>query len=81
MVAPTFYGNTWKNGFEEMIYPVPSVGSSELGGGFTGELLPPDPKRPAGRPKKIRIRSRGEFKVQILCLQIDKCLPIINAIV
>ncbi|CAA7034367.1 unnamed protein product [Microthlaspi erraticum] len=65
IVCKAFYGNSWKNGFEGRIYPVPSVGNVEIGDGFRGELLPPDVKRPAGRPKKIRILSSGEFKVQI----------------
>ncbi|CAA7052767.1 unnamed protein product [Microthlaspi erraticum] len=62
MVCKAFYDTSWKIGFEEKIYPVPSVGNVEIGDGFRGELLPPDVKCPTGRPKKICILSRGEFK-------------------
>lgn len=64
LVGAAFYGETWNRGFTEKIYPVPSVGGGELGGAFRGEMMPPVTKRPAGRPKKIRILSRGEFKVR-----------------
>lgn len=31
-------------------------------------LAPPNTRRPPGRPKKIRILSRGEFKVCLACI-------------
>ncbi|CAA7018907.1 unnamed protein product [Microthlaspi erraticum] len=57
-----FLRSYMENGFDLKIYHVPSVGDGALGGAFNGELLPPDVKRPPGRPKKICILSRGEFK-------------------
>lgn len=63
MVDNMFYVETWRGGFEFNIYPVPSVGGSNFGGGTTTELQPPAVRHPVGRPKKIRILSRGKFKV------------------
>ncbi|KAL0729847.1 hypothetical protein Bca4012_025940 [Brassica carinata] len=44
------------------IYLVPSVGGLELGSGTRAPLLPPAVRRPPGRPRKVRILSRGEYK-------------------
>ncbi|CAA7040434.1 unnamed protein product [Microthlaspi erraticum] len=64
MVSWVFYGESWTRGFDGKIYPVPSVGSMEIGDEISGELMPPAVRRPPGRPKKLRILSRGEFKQQ-----------------
>ena len=63
MVAPAYRVPTWRQGFAGKIYPVPSVGGSQVGSSTTAELLPPAVRRPSGRPRKVRIKSRGEFKV------------------
>lgn len=63
LVAPAYYVPTWRKGFAGKIYPVPSVGGLEVGRGTPYELLPPAVRRPPGRPRKVRILSRGESKV------------------
>ncbi|CAA7044462.1 unnamed protein product [Microthlaspi erraticum] len=62
MVSWGFYGETWTRGFDGKIYPVPSVGGGDILDSSGGDLLPPTVRRPPGRPKKLRIMSRGEFK-------------------
>ncbi|CAN7018977.1 unnamed protein product [Brassica rapa subsp. trilocularis] len=62
LVAPYYHVPTWRESFAGKIYPVPSVGGLEIGSGTTTDLLPPEVRRPPGRPRKIRILSRGEFK-------------------
>ncbi|CAA7052369.1 unnamed protein product [Microthlaspi erraticum] len=62
LFSAAYYGETWTLGFTGKIYPVPSVGGGEIGSTFRGELMPPLCKRPPGRPKKVRILSRGEYK-------------------
>ncbi|XP_033129421.1 uncharacterized protein LOC103846091 [Brassica rapa] len=62
MVAPAYRVPTWRQGFAGKNYPVPSVGGSQVGSSTTAELLPPAVRRPSGRPRKVRIKSRGEFK-------------------
>lgn len=63
LVAVAYHVPTWRKGFVGKIYPVPSVGGIEIGSSTTTALLPPAVRRPSGRPRKIRIKSRGEFKV------------------
>ncbi|CAN7136014.1 unnamed protein product [Brassica rapa subsp. narinosa] len=63
LVAPAYRVPTWREGFIGRIYPVPSVGGLELGSGTRAPLLPPAVRRPPGRPRKVRILSRGEYKV------------------
>ncbi|CAF1919874.1 unnamed protein product [Brassica oleracea] len=60
LVAPPYYVTTWRQGFAGKIYPVPSVGGVEIGVGTPNDLLPPAVRRPPGRPRKVRILSRGE---------------------
>ncbi|CAN7135110.1 unnamed protein product [Brassica rapa subsp. narinosa] len=60
LVAPAYRVPTWREGFIGRIYPVPSVGGLELGSGTRAPLLPPAVRRPPGRPRKVRILSRGE---------------------
>ncbi|KFK43414.1 hypothetical protein AALP_AA1G122800 [Arabis alpina] len=64
MAAPEYFVETWKLGFAQNIYPVPSVGGERvgIGAGTRSDLMPPAVKRPPGRPRKIIILSRGEFK-------------------
>lgn len=71
-----YYVETWTEGFVERIYLVSSVGGENVMGpavGTTTELLPPAVRRPPGRPKKLRMISRGEFKVsnKMECHMID----------
>lgn len=68
-VAGAYFEETLRLAYAEKIYPIPSVGdpsSTNHAAGTTSELHPPNVRRPPGRPKKIRILSRGEFKV---CVQ------------
>uniref|UniRef100_A0A0D3BMN8 SWIM-type domain-containing protein n=1 Tax=Brassica oleracea var. oleracea TaxID=109376 RepID=A0A0D3BMN8_BRAOL len=62
LVAPAYRVPTWRQGFIGKIYPVPSVGGLELGSGTRAPLLPPAVRRPPGRPRKVCILSRGEYK-------------------
>nr|VDC84390.1 unnamed protein product [Brassica rapa] len=62
VVAPAYRVPTWRQGFSRKFYPVPSVGGSQVGSSTTAELLPPAVRMPSGRPRKVRIKSRGEFK-------------------
>ena len=63
LVAPAYRVPTWREGFIGKIYPVPSVGGLELGSGIRAPLLPPAVRRPPRRSRKVRILSRGEYKV------------------
>ena len=65
LVAPPYYVITWRQGFAGKIYPVPSLGGVEIGVGTPNDLLPPAVRRPPGRPRKVRILSRGEYKVHL----------------
>ncbi|CAN7017217.1 unnamed protein product [Brassica rapa subsp. trilocularis] len=60
LVAPPYYVTTWRQGFAGKIYSVPSVGAVEIWVGTPTNLLPPAVHRPPGRPRKVRILSRGE---------------------
>lgn len=62
-VAPTYFEHTLRLSYAEKIYPIPSVGGPDNASGTVGDLNPPFVRRPPGRPKKIRIKSKGEFKV------------------
>ncbi|KAG5411255.1 hypothetical protein IGI04_007574 [Brassica rapa subsp. trilocularis] len=62
LVAPAYHVPTWRQGFIGKIYPVPSVGGLELGSGTRAPLLPPAVRRPPGRPRKVCILSREEYK-------------------
>ncbi|XP_010445890.1 PREDICTED: uncharacterized protein LOC104728630 [Camelina sativa] len=67
-VDVAYFEETIRHSYEENIYPVPSVGGNSTVGtasGTRGDLNPPFTRRPPGRPKKIRILSRGEFKVKL----------------
>ncbi|CAD5316262.1 unnamed protein product [Arabidopsis thaliana] len=65
LAANGYFNELVKLSYEEKIYPIHSVGGEvapEIAAGTTGELQPPFVRRPPGRPRKIRILSRGEFK-------------------
>ncbi|XP_019097384.1 PREDICTED: uncharacterized protein LOC109131166 [Camelina sativa] len=65
-VDTAYFEETIRHSYEEKIYPIPSVGghtTADAASGTRGDLNPPRSRRPPGRPKKIRILSRGEFKV------------------
>ncbi|CAE5959871.1 unnamed protein product [Arabidopsis arenosa] len=61
-VAPAYFEHTLRLSYAEKIYPIPSVGGPDNASGTVGDLNPPFVRRPPGRPKKIRIKSKGEFK-------------------
>lgn len=63
LVAAAYYADTWHSAYEAKIYPIPSVGENEIGGEYAGDLLPPEVRRPPGRPQKVRILSWSEEKV------------------
>ncbi|KAL0836190.1 hypothetical protein Bca101_088079 [Brassica carinata] len=63
LVAAAYYADTWHSTYEEKIYPIPSVGGNEIGGEYAGDLLPPEVRRPPGRPQKVCILSWGQDKV------------------
>ncbi|CAF2152330.1 unnamed protein product [Brassica napus] len=63
LVAAAYYADTWHSAYEVKIYPIPSVGENEIGGEYAGDLLPPEVRRPPGRPQKVRILSWSEEKV------------------
>ncbi|CAF2074704.1 unnamed protein product [Brassica napus] len=63
LVAAAYYADTWHSTYEAKIYPIPSVGGNEIGGEYAGDLLPPEVRRPPGRPRKVCILSWGQDKV------------------
>jgi len=65
LAAIGYFNELVKLSYEEKIYPIHSVGGEvapKIALGTTGEVHPPFFRRPPGRPRKIRILSRGEFK-------------------
>ena len=65
LAANEYFNELVKLSYEEKIYPIHSVGGEvapRIALGTTGEVHPPFFRRPPGRPRKIRILSRGEFK-------------------
>ncbi|KAL0825439.1 hypothetical protein Bca101_049116 [Brassica carinata] len=62
LVVPPYYVTTWRQGFAGKIYPVPSIGGIEIRSGTPNDLLPPAVCSPPGRPRKVCILSRGEYK-------------------
>ena len=63
LVAAAYYADTWHSTYEAKIYPIPSVGGNEIGGEYAGDFLPPEVRRPPGRPRKVCILSWGQDKV------------------
>jgi len=60
-----YFNELVKLSYEEKIYPIHSVGGEDapvITSRTTREVHPPFVRRPPGRPRKIRILSRGEFK-------------------
>ncbi|KAK9290626.1 hypothetical protein L1049_008798 [Liquidambar formosana] len=66
-VEDYFYTSSFREAYSQAIHPIsmaPKVGVSEKNCEF---VLPPNTRRPAGRPKNRRIPSRGEKIRQIKC--------------
>ncbi|KAK9292820.1 hypothetical protein L1049_020800 [Liquidambar formosana] len=66
-----FHTHYYKSSYSQNIYPVPTVGIQDYP--TDGDvILPPSLKKQLGRPKKKRIRSRGEKTTQIRCGRCNK---------
>ncbi|KAL7180346.1 hypothetical protein ACSBR1_043537 [Camellia fascicularis] len=65
-VEPFFYIDMYRQAYSFSIGPVPTV-EKPVYSIDDAMILPPLSKRPAGRPKKNRISSTGEFKRAIKC--------------
>ncbi|KAL7194073.1 hypothetical protein ACSBR2_025671 [Camellia fascicularis] len=65
-VEPFFHADMYRQAYSFSIGPVPTV-EKPLCSIENAMILPPLSKRPAGRPKKNRIASTGEFKRVIKC--------------
>ncbi|KAL7259536.1 hypothetical protein ACSBR1_005431 [Camellia fascicularis] len=65
-VEPFFHADMYRQAYSFSIGPVPTV-EKPLYSIEDAMILPPLSKRPAGRPKKNRITSTGEFKMVIKC--------------
>ena len=66
LMAPEYSVESWWMSYKGKIKPVPDVGDVFLLPEQIAnlQLFPPETPRPRGRPKKKRIASSGEFKVQ-----------------
>jgi hypothetical protein len=65
-IDPFYTVEVFRLSYESMINPIPTLGAPEV----TKEnrvVLPPKTRRPRGRPKVQRIRSKGEKVRQIRC--------------
>ncbi|KAL7239369.1 hypothetical protein ACSBR2_005304 [Camellia fascicularis] len=65
-VEPFFHADMYRQAYSFSIGPVPTV-EKPLCSIEDAMILPPLSKRPAGRPKKNKIASTGEFKRVIKC--------------
>ncbi|KAL7162354.1 hypothetical protein ACSBR2_042771 [Camellia fascicularis] len=65
-VEPFFHADMYHQAYSFSIGPVPTV-EKPVCSIDDAMILPPLSKRPAGRPKKNRITSTGEFKRVIKC--------------
>jgi len=71
LAANEYFNELVKLSYEGKIYPIHSVGGEVAPGiasGTIGEVHPPLVRRPPGRPRKLRILSRGEFKASLKLL-------------
>ncbi|XP_062100383.1 uncharacterized protein LOC133806279 [Humulus lupulus] len=58
---------TMKATYESTVHPLPNESEWTLPETLNKIFLPPKSRKPPGRPRRKRIRSRGEPKVQIKC--------------
>ena len=63
LVHPFFTAENWREAYKETVYPVPSFVRWEVPEHIMNKTcLPPNVRRPPGRPRKNRIPSRGEYR-------------------
>ncbi|KAL2481259.1 MuDR family transposase [Abeliophyllum distichum] len=62
-----FHVAAFRKSYEEVIHPIPTSMRLEYENSANFDILPPPTKRQPGRPKKRRIRSRGEQVRMIRC--------------
>ncbi|KAH7852207.1 hypothetical protein Vadar_021825 [Vaccinium darrowii] len=65
-IDPFYITDAFRLSYELPIYPIPTLGAPEVTT-ETAVIRPPKTRRPRGRPKVARIRSRGEKVRQIRC--------------
>ncbi|KAH7861768.1 hypothetical protein Vadar_030594 [Vaccinium darrowii] len=70
-IDPLYTIEAFRMSYDCPINPVPSLGAPEVTK-ETAIILPPKTRRPRGRPKVARIRSRGEKVRQIRCSRCQK---------
>ncbi|KAL2525111.1 MuDR family transposase [Abeliophyllum distichum] len=63
---------SFRKSYEEVIHPIPTSMRLEYENSANFDILPPPTKRQPGRPKKRRIRSRGEQVRMIRCCRCGK---------
>ena len=61
-----YHVSTYKKSYAQPILPIPTLGRSDFNVD-EADILPPSTKKQPGRPKKCRIRSRGELIRRIRC--------------
>ncbi|XP_062100818.1 protein FAR1-RELATED SEQUENCE 5-like [Humulus lupulus] len=66
-VADYYKTTTMKATYDSIVHPLPNEGEWTLPETLNIIVLPPKSRKPPGRPRRKRIRSRGEPKVQIKC--------------
>ncbi|KAH7848939.1 hypothetical protein Vadar_010561 [Vaccinium darrowii] len=70
-IDPLYTIEAFRKSYDCPINPIPSLGAPEVTK-ETAIILPPKTRRPRGRPKVARIRSRGEKVRQIRCSRCQK---------
>ncbi|XP_062119198.1 uncharacterized protein LOC133832941 [Humulus lupulus] len=66
-VVDYYKTTTMKATYESIVYPLPNESEWTLPETLNKIVLPPKSRKPPGRLRRKRIRSRGEPKVQIKC--------------
>ncbi|XP_058076457.1 uncharacterized protein LOC131225050 [Magnolia sinica] len=68
--SPFYTMQNYLSTYNESVYPVRDMSEWEITDGFKEycvKIKPPGQKRPSGRPKKLRIPSRGEESKTLKC--------------
>lgn len=68
LVAVEYSTSYWAMAYSDGINPTTPVSGDSGNGGIV--LLPPNTRRPPGRPRKTRMMSRGEYKVIKISLHV-----------